>query len=84
MIQYPFRGAFSMHNPRLHLVVVALVISVWSAPMAAQAAPTDSAAVAAVLARYDAALASGDSAAALALLAPDAVILESGGMETRE
>ncbi len=44
---------------------------------------SDSAAVAAVVHRYDAALASGDSATALALLAPDAVVLESGGMESR-
>lgn len=44
----------------------------------------DSAAVAAVVERYGKALAAGDSAAALSLLAPDAVILESGGVETRE
>ena len=43
----------------------------------------DSAAVAGVIAKYHEALASGDSAAALALLADDAVILESGGVETR-
>lgn len=43
----------------------------------------DSAAVAATVAKYHAALASGDSAAALAPLADDAVILESGGIETR-
>jgi ketosteroid isomerase-like protein len=34
--------------------------------------------------RYGAALAAGDSATALDLLAPDAVILESGAVETRE
>ena len=39
--------------------------------------------VADVVHRYHRALAAGDSAAALALLAPDAVILESGGMETQ-
>lgn len=42
----------------------------------------DSAAVAGVIAKFDEALAAGDSAAALALLADDAVILESGGVET--
>lgn len=47
-------------------------------------AQSDSAAVAAVVERYHHALAQGDSAAALALLAPDAVILEAGGIETRE
>jgi ketosteroid isomerase-like protein len=44
----------------------------------------DSAAVAAVVTQYDSALTRGDSATALALLADDAVILESGGIETRE
>ena len=44
---------------------------------------TDSSDVAAVVVRHHTALASGDSAAALALLTDDAVILESGGIETR-
>lgn len=44
----------------------------------------DSVEVAAAVERFHRALASGDSAAALALLAPDAMILESGGVETRE
>lgn len=43
----------------------------------------DSTAAAKVVDDYHAALSSGDSARALSLLAPDAVILESGGMETR-
>ena len=43
----------------------------------------DSAAVAGVIAKYHEALATGDSAGALALLVDDAVILESGGVETR-
>lgn len=47
-------------------------------------AESDSAVVAAVVERYHRALESGDSAAALALLTSDAVILESGGIETRE
>lgn len=45
---------------------------------------SDSAAVAQVVERFHDALASGDSAAALALLAEDARILEGGGVETRE
>lgn len=53
------------------------------APPAA-ATPADSLAVLAAVERFDSLLAAGDSAGALALLAPDAVILESGGMETRE
>lgn len=50
----------------------------------ASARPSDSAAVADVVRRYGAALAAGDSATALDLLAPDAAILESGAVETRE
>ena len=43
----------------------------------------DSSAVAAVVDNYHKALASGDSTSALNLLADDAIILESGGLETR-
>jgi ketosteroid isomerase-like protein len=52
--------------------------------VAAGAQQSDSAAVASVIERFHAALASGDSAAALALLAPDVTVLESGGVETLE
>lgn len=45
---------------------------------------SDSAAAASVVERYHHALETGDSTAALALLTSDAVILESGGVETRE
>ncbi|HWO94742.1 MAG TPA: DUF4198 domain-containing protein [Dehalococcoidia bacterium] len=45
---------------------------------------SDSSEVANVVARYHEALAVGDSATALSLLASDAVVLESGEMETRE
>jgi hypothetical protein len=48
----------------------------------ARAASTDSAAVAAAVAAFHAALRAGDSTAALVLLAPDATILEAGGAET--
>ena len=52
-------------------------------PLAEVASRTqdDSLAAARVLDRFHAALAAGDSVAALALLAPDVVILESGGSE---
>ena len=50
----------------------------------ASAASADSAAVARAIVAYHDALAAGDSAGALALLAADAVILETGGVETRE
>jgi ketosteroid isomerase-like protein len=52
-----------------------------AAPATAQV-PSDSMAVAAVVDRYHHALAAGDSATALALLSPNAIILESGGVES--
>jgi ketosteroid isomerase-like protein len=45
---------------------------------------TDSTEVVATVAAFHQALVRGDSVAALALLAPDALILEAGGIETRE
>lgn len=44
----------------------------------------DTLAVRETLRRFHAALARGDSAVALGLLAPDAVILEAGGIESRD
>jgi len=46
--------------------------------------PDDSTDVAAVIARFHSALAAGDSAAVLSLLADDVAILESGGLESRD
>lgn len=51
---------------------------------AAVSVRSDSADIVATVERFHAALAAGDSSGAMALLAPDAVILESGGIETRE
>ncbi len=45
--------------------------------------PSDSTAIVATVAAFHRALSAGDSAGALALLAPDAVIVESGDLETR-
>jgi ketosteroid isomerase-like protein len=64
-------------------LVLALLASS-ALPVAAGAQQSDSAAVASVIERFHAALASSDSAAALALLAPDVTVLESGGVETLE
>ena len=50
----------------------------------ANASAADSADVAGTLERWQRALAAGDSVAVLALLAPDAIVLESGEVETRE
>lgn len=52
-------------------------------PDASHPAASDSADVAATVEAFHRALAEGDSVAALALLAPEAVVLESGGLETR-
>jgi uncharacterized protein (TIGR02246 family) len=78
-----------MHGPGRQGVVVtaagaALTILAASSAAALTQAPGDSAAVAAVVEHYHRALAEGDSAAALALLAEDAVIIESGQVESRQ
>lgn len=71
------------------LVATALGVSLSQAPSARtrelvhQPTANDSSDVAAVVMRYHAALASGDSATALSLLTDDAVILESGSVESR-
>jgi uncharacterized GH25 family protein/ketosteroid isomerase-like protein len=59
------------------------VLGTLAAAPAAGRQPGDSAAVAEVVHRFHGALESGDSATALSLLAEDAVIQESGGVETR-
>ena len=75
---------------RRFLIVLPILAAALISPVRAQehqhqhAAGGDSAAVAAVVDRFQQALAEGDSATALSLLASDIVILESGGMETRD
>lgn len=66
------------------VIVLPLVVLGAAARAHAQAQAQDSAAVVSVVARFHAALSAGDSLLALSLLAPDAVILESGGRETRD
>jgi len=66
---------------------LAVCAAAWMAPavlIAQSAGSRDSAAVASTVARYHEALAAGDSTGALALLASDVTILESGGVESRE
>ncbi len=62
------------------MIRVTLLLLALSAPASAQT--SDSAAIALVVERFHAALASGDSSAALALMSLDVVVLESGGAET--
>lgn len=61
----------------------ALLLAVPDA-LAQQQENADSAAVVDVIERYHTALAAGDTTTAMSLLAPGAVVLESGGIETRE
>jgi ketosteroid isomerase-like protein len=80
-------------DSRLHSVRLATAVAAMAtAPLALGAgdllaqetSAADSAAVVEVIERYHTALAEADTAAVMALLAPNAIILESGGMETRE
>ncbi len=68
---------------RVPLRVALALIAAGSAPPASAQSP-DQAAVAATVQAFHDALARGDSLGALRLLAPDALILESGGLETKE
>ena len=69
------------------MTILAAALSLLAPPAAASEsvvarASTDSAAVTAIVAAFHSALRAGDSASALALLAPGATILEAGGVET--
>ena len=64
--------------------LLALVLATHNVLAQAQSPVADSAAATATVSSFHAALARGDSDAALRLLAPDAVILENGSVETRE
>ncbi|MEQ8331339.1 MAG: DUF4440 domain-containing protein [Longimicrobiales bacterium] len=81
------RSPGALHAPSLAATLAAAFLlgapSLSAQDHAGHAMSADSAAVAAVVQAYHDALAAADSAAALALLAEDAMILESGGVETR-
>ncbi len=69
------------------MALIAVLVSALIGARSGALAPrveADSAAVAAVVDRYHRALSDGDSAVALSLLANDAMILESGDVETRD
>lgn len=63
---------------------LSLCLAVLLTPLASSNAQSDSASVVAVIDQFHYALAAGDSAGAMALLAPDAVVLEGGSVENRE
>ena len=67
---------------RAQLIAVGLAVFTLSVPADAQ--QTDSVAVVSTINRFHEALAAGDSSAALGVLTPDVIVLEAGGVETRE
>ena len=67
----------------LLLLVLAAPLRLAASPVGASTAPSDSADAVATVERFRAALARGDSAEVLALLATDAIVLESGSVESR-
>lgn len=77
------RQTRGLRHTLLGLAILAGVSTFRVEPLAARQLPTDSSEVARAVAAYHAAEAAGDSAAMLALLDEDAVILESGGIESR-
>lgn len=64
--------------------IVAVLLAAQVFPAQAQKTNADMAAVEKTVRSFHEALAAGDSNGALQLLAPDVVVLESGGLETRE
>jgi len=68
---------------RLDTLAFVVLASLSAAPLAAQSAPSETAAVTAVVQSFHGALRSGDSALASRLIADDALMLEAGGVETR-
>lgn len=71
------------HTAVLLLAALALSTGSLASQGGAPGSASDSSDVAALVRRFDALMAAGDSTSLLALLADDAVILESGGLETR-
>lgn len=71
-----------MRSLILHLAAAG-AIGLWPSTALPQGEANDSAAAATVVRRFHEALVRGDSVAALALLAEDAIVLEAGTIETR-
>ena len=67
---------------RFFTLIAALLLGV-AAPLAAQSTASDSGAVLAVVDAFHAAMTAGDASGLMQLIAPDAVFLETGGVETR-
>jgi ketosteroid isomerase-like protein len=71
-----------MRSLIVHLAAAG-AISLWPSTVHSQGPASDSAAATTVVRQFHDALVRGDSAAALALLADDALVLEAGTIETR-
>ncbi|TFH66472.1 MAG: DUF4440 domain-containing protein, partial [Gemmatimonadales bacterium] len=82
----PFTTHFLRQESRMirTVSIATLALAALSTPSQAQSPQPDSLAVAKVVAAYHEALQKGDSATALRYLALDAVVLESGGRESRQ
>ena len=68
----------------IRILVAAMLLATASVDVPAQSPAADSTAVTATVHAFHQALAAGDAGGALRLLAADAVILESGGRESRD
>lgn len=77
-------SAFRRRVIAIALALTAALVAAVPDAVAQQVENADSAAVVEVIERYHTALATGDTATAMSLLVPGAVVLESGGIETRE
>jgi len=64
-------------------ILIAAFLTTFAAPLAAQSSAKDSAAVVAVVDAFHAAMTAGNASGLMQLIAPDAVFLEAGGVETR-
>lgn len=64
-------------------LVTALLLAALAPPLPAQQAAADTTGVMATMKRFHDAVKRGDSSTVLSLLAPDATILEAGGVESR-
>jgi len=68
---------------RTGLILAILAATPFDAETIAQSVPSDKDSIAAAVVSFHGALAQGDRAAVLSILAPDTIILESGGSQTR-
>ena len=64
-------------------ILIAALLTSGAAPLAAQSTASDTAAIVAVMDTFYASMAKGDAAGLMQLIAPDAIFLEAGGVETR-